>query len=737
MRGWPDQTRMLISQSLRRLQTILVTVLALIAALLATFTTATPAHADDYSGPLTITKGGTYSGNWRGTATDPAVYVNTEEPVTIENCRVTGPGDASGGALIQGAYHKSITLTVRNCSGVGYDPGIAGRSAARFLSAGSAFREVHVLNNVLNGTAGLSFSGDGNTTNGVVDVRYNKVLNIDGRVSGGGNCLGTTFKYCHVNFVKLRNLIADPNIEIAWNEVVNTPGQSANEDLILVQLSSGADTSPIRIHHNYFQGAYNHSPADTTLGFTGSAINAADPTTDTARAPSNVSVSDNQIVNFANYGIGVFTGHNNRVTNNRVLTSNRLADGSQIAKIWVGIVMQDLMNVGTTTFHDNVMTGNVVGDTWVNQYGNRLSNCRLGSVGGYCATTMPGNIDFNNPTSHPLVTTDDEAAELVRWRQLLDASDVNVGLLPSAPLSPTNVVATASTGQATVTWDAPSSDGGKVITRYSIEASTDGGATWVTVASSTDSAASRTALISGLTNGAQYTFRVTATNKVGTSAPSPASNVVTPLYPAPSATTLPSGDVIANKALLRASVNPRGVDTTVSFLLGTDPDLRNAVVVTPDTATVTGQSDVTVSKSARDLNPGQTYFYRVIATNPTTSTQGNVVTFTTLKLPKVTVGTAKSVTSSKATVVVTASGNGADPTTVVVSYSPSASTTGGGVTIPTNEVIPTSSTSTRTLTASASGLVPNTKYYVIATATNRYGTVVSSPGSFTTTPASP
>ena len=110
--------------------------------------------------------------------------------------------------------------------------------------------------------------------------------------------------------------------------------------------------------------------------------------------------------------------------------------------------------------------------------------------------------------------------------------------------------------------------------------------------------------------------------------------------------------------------------------------------MTPDTATVTGQSDVTVSKSARDLNPGQTYFYRVIATNPTTSTQGNVVTFTTLKLPKVTVGTAKNVTSSKATVVVTASGNGADPTTVVVSYSPSASTTGGGVTIPTNEVIP-------------------------------------------------
>ena len=102
MRGWPDQTRMLISQSLRRLQTILVTVLALIAALLATFTTATPPTLMTAAALFTITKGGTYSGNWRGTATDPAVYVNTEEPVTIENCRVTGSGDASGGALDSG-----------------------------------------------------------------------------------------------------------------------------------------------------------------------------------------------------------------------------------------------------------------------------------------------------------------------------------------------------------------------------------------------------------------------------------------------------------------------------------------------------------------------------------------------------------------------------------------------------------------------------------------------------------
>ena len=282
-----------------------------------------------------------------------------------------------------------------------------------------------------------------------------------------------------------------------------------------------------------------------------------------------MSVSDNQIVNFANYGIGVFTGHNNRVTNNRVLTSNRLADGSQIAKIWVERHARP-----DERRHDDIPRQRDDGQRRRRHVGQsvRQTGSAIVDSGQWVATAQRLCPATSISTIRRAIpgATDDEAAELVRWRQLLDASDVNVGLLPSAPLSPTNVVATASTGQATVTWDAPSSDGGKVITRYSIEASTDGGATWVTVASSTDSAASRTALISGLTNGAQYVprhrdqqgrYQRSLARVQRSDAP----------HPAPSATTLPSGDVIANKALLRASVNPRGVDTTVSFLLGTDP----------------------------------------------------------------------------------------------------------------------------------------------------------------------
>ncbi len=67
-----------------------------------------------WSGPLTITEGGTYSGNWRSTdPTTPAVTVATTAPVLIQNSYVTGPSD-----LISDPYYGN-NLTVKNVIGVG------------------------------------------------------------------------------------------------------------------------------------------------------------------------------------------------------------------------------------------------------------------------------------------------------------------------------------------------------------------------------------------------------------------------------------------------------------------------------------------------------------------------------------------------------------------------------------------------------------------------------------------
>ncbi|MDG1846699.1 MAG: S8 family serine peptidase [Acidimicrobiales bacterium] len=90
--------------------------------------------------------------------------------------------------------------------------------------------------------------------------------------------------------------------------------------------------------------------------------------------------------------------------------------------------------------------------------------------------------------------------------------------LQQSPDAPTNIVATPGDGQVAVSFVAPSSIGSSTITSYTVTASpggqscTGGGACMVT----------------GLTNGTVYTFTVVATNSVGDSVPSVASNAVTP-----------------------------------------------------------------------------------------------------------------------------------------------------------------------------------------------------------------
>ncbi len=94
----------------------------------------------------------------------------------------------------------------------------------------------------------------------------------------------------------------------------------------------------------------------------------------------------------------------------------------------------------------------------------------------------------------------------------------------TVPCAPTIGTAKAGNASATVTWKAPVSNGGSAITGYTVTSS-PGGIT------ATASAWATWANVTGLTNGTAYTFTVTATNAIGTSAPSAASNSVTPMAP--------------------------------------------------------------------------------------------------------------------------------------------------------------------------------------------------------------
>ncbi len=114
-------------------------------------------------------------------------------------------------------------------------------------------------------------------------------------------------------------------------------------------------------------------------------------------------------------------------------------------------------------------------------------------------------------------------------------SPVSAAVMPSVavPEAPGRPVGSAGNAQVSLQWDAPASDGGRAITGYAVQRSTDG-QVWTTAIGNTSSDG-RTATVTGLTNGTSYVFRVAAINTSGQGPWSEGSAAVAPTAPAPPA----------------------------------------------------------------------------------------------------------------------------------------------------------------------------------------------------------
>ena len=96
----------------------------------------------------------------------------------------------------------------------------------------------------------------------------------------------------------------------------------------------------------------------------------------------------------------------------------------------------------------------------------------------------------------------------------------------TVPGKPTDVTGSAGNSAVTLTWLAPSKNGGRVIVNYIIEYSLDGGNSWTKFERATS--IDTTASLTGLQNGSNYIFRISAVNSVGTGEPSISSAQITP-----------------------------------------------------------------------------------------------------------------------------------------------------------------------------------------------------------------
>jgi hypothetical protein len=374
------------------------------------------------SGPITITAGGTYSGTW--TSNDPstaAVTITTDDPVTLENSTIT-----SRGTLIRlSGVSTGANVTIENVSGTALDPGVSGMQRGSFIVA-SKINSLIVRNCTM---TGVSFGVNAvSSTVSTLQIDNNLAVNLEDRASDGqGGLLPKEPYYGH--FVILSAISAPSGAEIAWNQVMQTMGQSSTTDVINIYRSQGAPGLPIWVHDNYIQGS---SSPDFPNNFSGVGIIAdggkAAPVTAYAL------FQNNQIVHTAGSGVSIDNGHDVTATGNRVVSCGQDASGNWYAAPFANAVsIWDSYGSGPSLFYNNTVTDSAGGLVRPNSSGNPMAADFWGSS---LSMTYPGNSTSGNDFTNSCLANGAvngqlnlaaEAAELSYWTAKVTAANQQIG----------------------------------------------------------------------------------------------------------------------------------------------------------------------------------------------------------------------------------------------------------------------------------------------------------------------
>jgi hypothetical protein len=476
---------------------------------------------------------------------------------------------------------------------------------------------------------------------------------------------------------------------------------------------TAAGTVRLDSHPNYNQTAFNWmigatpvptmmpqaitfpAPPAMTVGAGAMTISATggasgNPVTFSSTTPSVCSVDGNSVTPLA---AGTCTIAADQAGNTGYLAAPQVSQSVMIGK--------GGQKIGTVTFTPTTI--DVGGTSQVTATGGASGNpvtfasltpavCRVsgngvtGIAAGNCSITadQAGNASYN---AAPQIT-------------------LSAAVNATAPAAPTAVSAAASNGSAAVSFAPPTTNGGSAITGYTVSSIPAGGV---------DANAGTLATVhnvTGLSNGTSYSFTVTATNAKGSSAPSAASNQVTPsadIPGAPTAVNAVAGDASATVTFSAPASN------------GGSAILGYTVVSNPAGGIDSNADTLATSHTVTGLRNGIAYTFTVSARNSTGS--GAPSAASNAAIPATVPGAPAAVSATV--------GNGH----ATVSFVPPASNGGSDITSYTVTSSPGN------ITASAAvapivvmGLTNGTTYSFTVTATNAKGTGPASAASNTVTP---
>jgi hypothetical protein len=159
-------------------------------------------------------------------------------------------------------------------------------------------------------------------------------------------------------------------------------------------------------------------------------------------------------------------------------------------------------------------------------------------------------------------------------------------LTAATPSAPTELSVVTGDAQATLTWTAPTNNGGAAITGYTVQSTTDG-TNWTTEIADTSTLARATrvngaqsllsATIIGLSNNVSYQFRVAAISAEGIGAFSFPSSPATPAGP----TTTEPASSTTSVAAPETTVAATPTTTTIQVTTSTNAATSTSTSVTP------------------------------------------------------------------------------------------------------------------------------------------------------------